>query len=73
VEFLRGVLELLERPSNPVSSGLLVSVDEPSGISSITVSFKSNLGRAAVSVVGPTRMRYPHAISVAQAVANVLV
>jgi heat-inducible transcriptional repressor len=73
VEFLRGVLELLERPNNPVSSGLLVSVDEPSGISSITVSFKSNLGRAAVSVVGPTRMRYPHAISVAQAVANVLV
>jgi heat-inducible transcriptional repressor len=75
VEFLRGLLELLERPSNPsaVSPGLLVCVDEPSGISSITVAFKSNLGRAAVSVLGPTRMRYPQAISVAQAVANVLV
>lgn len=74
VEFLRGLLELLERPSNPglASPGLMVRVDEPSGISSITVSFKSHLGRAAVSVVGPTRMRYPKAISVAQAVANVL-
>jgi heat-inducible transcriptional repressor len=74
VDFLRGLLDLLERPSSPnvASPGLLVRVDEPSGISSITVSFKSNLGRAAVSIVGPTRMRYPHAISVAQGVANVL-
>ncbi|MFN3265249.1 MAG: HTH domain-containing protein [Deinococcales bacterium] len=74
VDFLRGLLELLERPNNPsfASPGLVVRVDEPSGISSITVTFKSNLGRAAVSVVGPTRMRYPQAISVAQAVANIL-
>ncbi len=74
VVFLRGVLELLERPNSPanLSPGLVLSVDDPDGISSITVAFKSNLGRASVSILGPTRMRYPQAISVAQAVANAL-
>ena len=74
VGFLRGVLDLLERPNSPehLSPGLFVRVDDPDGISSITVAFKSSLGRASVSILGPTRMRYPKAISVAQAVANVL-
>ena len=74
IGWLRGVLDLLERPNSPanLSPGLLVSVDDPDGISSITVAFKSNLGRASVSILGPTRMRYPQAISVAQAVANAL-
>ncbi len=72
--FLRGVLDLLERPNNPanLSPGIMLSVDDPDGISSITVAFKSNLGRASVSILGPTRMRYAQAISVAQAVANTL-
>ncbi len=74
VVFLRGVLDLLERPNSPanLSPGLVLSVDDPDGISSITVAFKSNLGRASVSILGPTRMRYAKAISVAQAVANAL-
>ncbi len=72
--FLRNVLELLERPNNPsgLTPGLVLHVDDPDGISSITVAFKSNAGRASVSILGPTRMRYPQAISVAKAVADAL-
>jgi heat-inducible transcriptional repressor len=72
--FLRSVLELLERPNNPsgLTPGLSLHVDDPDGISSITVAFKSNAGHASVSILGPTRMRYPQAISVAKAVADAL-
>jgi heat-inducible transcriptional repressor len=72
--FLRSVLELLERPGSPsgLTPGLALHVDDPDGVSSITVAFKSNAGRAAVRILGPTRMRYPQAISVAKAVADAL-
>jgi heat-inducible transcriptional repressor len=74
VEFLRRVLELLERPASPsiLSSGVNLSVDEPSGVSSVTIAFRSSLGRASLSILGPTRMRYPQAISVAKAVSDAL-
>jgi heat-inducible transcriptional repressor len=74
VDFLRRVLELLERPVSPgaLSSGMNLSVDEPSGVSSVTIAFRSSLGRASLSILGPTRMRYPQAISVAKAVSDAL-
>jgi heat-inducible transcriptional repressor len=74
VDFLRCVLELLEHPASPIglSNGMNLSVDEPNGVSSITMAFRSSLGRASLSILGPTRMRYPQAISVAKAVSDAL-
>jgi heat-inducible transcriptional repressor len=75
VDFLRHVLELLEHPASPVdlSNGMNLSVDEPNGVSRVTVAFRSTLGRASLSILGPTRMRYSQAISVAKAVSDALV
>ena len=74
VDFLRSVLELLEHPASPAAlpGGMNLAVDEPNGVSSVTMAFKSSLGIASLSILGPTRMRYPHAISVAKAVADAL-
>jgi heat-inducible transcriptional repressor len=75
VDFLRRVLDLLEHPASPsdLSNGMNLSVDEPDGVSRITIAFRSSLGRASLSILGPTRMRYPQAISVAKAVSDALV
>jgi heat-inducible transcriptional repressor len=75
VDFLRRVLELLEHPVSPseLSNGMNLSVDEPNGVSRVTVAFRSRLGRASLSILGPTRMRYAQAISVAKAVSDALV
>lgn len=76
VDFLRRVLELLERPSlapAPASPGQVsLSVDDPSGVSAVAAGFSSSVGRGQVVIVGPTRMRYPQAISVAKAVSDAL-
>ena len=75
VDFLRSVLELLEHPASPAAlpGGMNLAVDEPNGVSSVTMAFKSSLGTASLSILGPTRMRYPQAISVAKAVSDALV
>jgi heat-inducible transcriptional repressor len=75
VAFLRCVLELLEHPASPseLSNGMNLSVDEPNGVSRVTVAFRSSLGRASVSILGPTRMRYPQVISVAKAISDALI
>ena len=75
VDFLRLMLDLLEHPASPsdLSNGMNLSVDEPNGVSSVTIAFRSSLGRASLSILGPTRMRYPQAISVAKAVSDALV
>jgi heat-inducible transcriptional repressor len=74
VSFLRGVLELLEHPPAPAGppGEVSVAVDDPKGISAVTVGFRSGAGRGSVVIVGPTRMRYPQAISVAKAVSDAL-
>jgi transcriptional regulator of heat shock response len=47
-------------------------VDDPNGVSKITVGFRSRALKGSVVIVGPTRMRYPQAISVAKAVSDAL-
>lgn len=76
VAFLRAVLELLERPalsSGDVAPGqVALSVDDPSGVSAVAAGFRSSVGPGRVVIFGPTRMRYPQAISVARAVSDAL-
>jgi heat-inducible transcriptional repressor len=76
VDFLRRVLELLEHPASPSSDMPLgqvgLAVDDPHGVSAVTVGFKSLVGRGNVVIIGPTRMRYPQVISVAKAVSDAL-
>jgi heat-inducible transcriptional repressor len=76
VEFLRRVLEMLEHPVSPAHElqpgQVSLSVDDPQGVSAVTVGFRSRAGRGNVVLVGPTRMRYPNAISVAKAVSDAL-
>jgi heat-inducible transcriptional repressor len=75
VTFLRNVLDLLEHPpaSDHVPPGsVTVSVDDPSGVSAVTASFRAAAGRGSVVIVGPTRMRYPQVISVAKAMSDAL-
>jgi heat-inducible transcriptional repressor len=75
-DFLRGVLEMLEHPNssnhNLPPGSVNLSVDDPNGISAVQVGFRSSVGLGSVAIVGPTRMRYPQAISVAKAVSDSL-
>jgi transcriptional regulator of heat shock response len=75
-DFLRDVLEILERPnlsnSNLPPDRVNLPVDDPNGISAVQVGFRSSVGLGSVAIVGPTRMRYPQAISVAKAVSDAL-
>jgi heat-inducible transcriptional repressor len=75
-DFLRGVLEMLERPNSSHASlppgSVNLAVDDPNGISAVQVGFRSSVGVGNVAIVGPTRMRYPQAISVAKAVSDAL-
>jgi heat-inducible transcriptional repressor len=74
--FLRSVLEMLEHPNsnnaNLPPGSVNLSVDDPNGISAVQVGFRSSVGLGSVAIVGPTRMRYPNAISVAKAVSDAL-
>jgi heat-inducible transcriptional repressor len=75
-DFLRSVLEMLERPqsnnTNLPPGSVNLAVDDPNGISAIQVGFRSSVGFGKLAIVGPTRMRYPQAISVAKAVSDSL-
>ncbi len=79
--FLRRLLGMLEQPNlmgelnhqgrKAVAPGQFVlEVDEPHGISGIHAGFQTNIGRGTVTILGPTRMRYPQAIAVAKAVSE---
>jgi heat-inducible transcriptional repressor len=76
VNFIRNVLEILEQPNHDHSTATLgqveLVVDDPNGVSKITVGFRSRALKGSVVIVGPTRMRYPQAISVAKAVSDAL-
>ncbi len=73
--FLRSVLEMLEHPTssdNLPPGSVNLAVDDPNGVSAVQVGFRSSVGVGNVAIVGPTRMRYPQAISVAKAVSDAL-
>ena len=75
VNFIRNVLEILEQPNDHSTATLgqvELVVDDPNGVSKITVGFRSRALKGSVVIVGPTRMRYPQAISVAKAVSDAL-
>jgi heat-inducible transcriptional repressor len=76
VDFIRNILEILEQPNHEPSSAQMgqveMSVDDPNGVSKITVGFRSRVMKGSVVIVGPTRMRYPQAIAVAKAVSDAL-